>query len=309
MLFYPDSMSHSFLHGSPPPPVPCHSFPLVSAVDSGTKVLRGKREAGGPMKPQIHPLLLFHHAGQGMTRFLVSACQEENSRRQKLAEKVINSYKLQTRIQVQALLQTPVWCLKSICSQPLLLQKGWCEWNTQLLWCWLADDMITIRPFLQARVYAQGRRQTKKREISPKPQRLAAAAAVSLGCGREPLVQVHLRLEVLQTPHTPSCSSGCFSSRSGLSMLLQLLASVSKLHSRRMGFAPHSKWKRWKYKMKDLSLLSRPGRQSAKSLSKAEMIPLAVRILGQMEREPLGQQLVCSFLSKVYPFCCSLLPA
>lgn len=44
---------------------------------------------------------------------------------------------------------------------------------------------------------------------------------------------------------------------------------ASRMDNRRTGSAPHSSRKRWKWKIKDLSLLYREGRQGAKSLRKS----------------------------------------
>ena len=44
---------------------------------------------------------------------------------------------------------------------------------------------------------------------------------------------------------------------------------ASRMDNRRMGSAPQSSRKRWKWKIRDLSLLYREGRQGAKSLRKS----------------------------------------
>lgn len=116
------SKLHSFLGGSSPPGT-SPPLPWLVLVTQGQRLREG---SGGLIKPQIHAGTTLHHTGDVMIHFLAPACQEENTRRQKLAENGLET--ILSRVRGPSLNTCPCQVLKiQLPSAPslLLLRKGW----------------------------------------------------------------------------------------------------------------------------------------------------------------------------------------
>lgn len=139
------SKSHSFLDGSSPPGTP-PPLPWLVLVTRGQSLREGSR---GLIKPQIHAGTTLHHTGYVMIHFLASACKEENTRRQKLAENGL--WTILSRVGGGPSLNARPGQVPKIqllpAPSPLLLQKGWDGWNahyTVMLVCWSCDNYQAI---------------------------------------------------------------------------------------------------------------------------------------------------------------------
>lgn len=157
----------------------------------------------------------------------------------------------------------PVRCLKFSCSPPLhcsFSRKDGMGEMLSIRWCSCADHVITIRLVPEARVRAQGGEQTR-REISQQPKWLAAGVLTFHWHMEEEANQAGVWALSSSAGSVHGCLSyaPCMSQFQGWALLAHTAA--SKMDDRRVGSAPQSNWKRWKWKINDLSLLlEREGR-------------------------------------------------
>lgn len=149
----------------------------------------------------------------------------------------------------------------------LLLQKGWHGWNAQytvMLMCWSCDN---YQASARGKGSCSGRGADKKGDFPTAQMTGCWGLNISLAYGRgsQPGWCVSASSSA-GSVRGLSCIP-CMSQFQGWALLAHTAA--SKMDDRRVGSAPQSNWKRWKWKINDLSLLLERGRQGAKSLRKS----------------------------------------